>query len=586
VYVFRLGIFLSVLLLSFSSIQAQLPELENQRQHIQAEINEVLKLSDNSPDQTQIAFLLSLARNYYLLDDYLKAEKYYLQVIDQDICGPKDYKSLAISLLHNGKAQLAEDFKQAYVAESSASGFEDMWSVERKALSEYARIRETQLTNYKFIYGNMNTDGSTRLNIDNGPVSANIGCNSFINLAAIVLPVENFNNVGSLTDGPDENSYFYAYKNDAGYYGLYYISQKGEKWSKPKQVTPDEEANFTFPYYRDGTLFFSSDRAGGFGQYDIYRASWDGKYLNGIESLGATVNTDKNEILPSVIDGQFSFSSNGFPGQGGYDVYFSNWSFSKVSTLEYPYNSTDNEFLMIDRRTESAAVIKEKEGKSNVYLVEKYWNYDRVVKGSVQDEHGNFIDGAQVLLSKGDESSGRFTRTDLDGKFDLLITDTSVAWRVDILKQHYVNQHINLSLSTLGDNLLAVVLQHEKPVEPEPVFIVNSPSKNVIPAAPSDTLVNDQRDTALTSSDEIFSEVSNEGQYYIVYASAKTYNGAYAFWDEWKETFPDAEILENEELGIYRVGTYAGTTRQEAMRAYRKAKNIKSDAWILRPDQL
>ncbi len=584
-YVYRLCIAFGILLLSFSIVRAQLPELKTQRDQIQAEIKEVLKLSNNDPDQTQIAFLLSLARNYYLIDDYQKAEEYYLQVIDQDICGTKDYKALAVSLLQNGKTQLAQDFYQAYADEVRNSSFEQLWSTERQALSRYTRIRETKLTNYAFIYGNMNADGSTRLNIDNGPVSANIGCNSFINLAAIVLPVEHFNKVGSLTDGPTDDSYFYAYQNQEGYFGIYFINKKGDKWSKPRLITPEGESNYAFPYYREGKLYFSSDRTGGYGQYDLYAANWDGKYLNDIASLGNAINTDKNEILPSLIDGQFSFSSNGFPGRGGYDVYFANWTFDKISTLNYPYNSSDNEFLLIDNRAESAAVIKEKEGNSNVYLIEKYWNYDRIISGSVHDEHGNGIPDVLVTLAKGKETKGAFTTTDVDGLFNLLLSDTSDNWTVNAVKKHYVSQQIDLSLNTLGDNMLAVVLPHEKPVEPEPVFIVNSPSKNVIPAAPADTVLEDPQDTTVET-DEIFNEVSHVGQYYIVYASSKTYNGAYAFWDEWKETFPDAEILENEALGIYRVGTYAGTTRQEAMRAYRKAKNIKSDAWILRPDQL
>lgn len=70
------------------------------------------------------------------------------------------------------------------------------------------------------------------------------------------------------------------------------------------------------------TLYFASDRPGGFGGMDIYvskneNGSWQ-KPIN----LGPTVNTSGNEIFPFVSpSGNLFFSSNGHKGLGGLDIF-------------------------------------------------------------------------------------------------------------------------------------------------------------------------------------------------------------------------------------------------------------------------
>ncbi len=570
--------------LTIPLVNAQFPELKSQQEEVKNEIAEVLNLTNQNPDNSQTAFLLSLARNYYQLDDYRKAEKFYLQVIDQNICSPLDYKALALCLAQNDKKSLADEFYRIYAKEGQASSFNQLWLTSDKAVSKHSRTREKKLTNFEFIYGNLNPDGSTSLNIDHGTVTANVGCNSFINMSAITLPIAEFTSMGSFTNGAS-NHYFYSYKNANGKYGLYSVSVKNGNWSKTKKIVFDQEdANYVYPFFANGTLYFCSDRSGGFGKYDIYQAQWNGKSLENVTNLGAFINTDKNEILPSVVNGQFSFSSNGLPGHGGYDIYYSDWSFLLITSEKYPYNSKQNDFLIIDSRQESAAVIKEVGGKTNVYLIEKYYDYDLKLIGTVRDEDGKEVADARILIAKASGGNGHFTTTNLDGEFSITVPDTINDWRIEVIKSHFVSKQFQLSLSTLGNNPLVISIARVAAVEPETVFIVNSPSRYVIPSEP-ETEVDSTDGADNDEKDDIFNEVNHDGQYYIIYASSRSYKGAYKFWQEWAVSFPDSEILKNEEKGIYRVGTYAGMTKKEAMAAYRKAKHVKSDAWILRPDQ-
>ncbi|WP_116127921.1 carboxypeptidase regulatory-like domain-containing protein [Lewinella sp. IMCC34183] len=70
------------------------------------------------------------------------------------------------------------------------------------------------------------------------------------------------------------------------------------------------------------TIYFSSDRPGGFGGWDVYRATFDGQRWSEVpENVGRTVNSQGHEITPYFDGNSLFFSSNWHPGLGGYDVF-------------------------------------------------------------------------------------------------------------------------------------------------------------------------------------------------------------------------------------------------------------------------
>ena len=69
------------------------------------------------------------------------------------------------------------------------------------------------------------------------------------------------------------------------------------------------------------TLYYSSNRPGGFGGFDIWKSIWDGKEWSTPVNAGPMVNSGKDDISPSVSDGRLIFSSNGWTGLGGQDVF-------------------------------------------------------------------------------------------------------------------------------------------------------------------------------------------------------------------------------------------------------------------------
>ena len=99
------------------------------------------------------------------------------------------------------------------------------------------------------------------------------------------------------------------------------------------------------------TLYFSSNRPGGFGGTDLY---FSHKLPNGTwalaQNMGPNINTADDEDFPNIsIDGQtFYFSSNGHNSMGGYDIFVANFDstlgqWSGVKNFGYPINTPDDD---------------------------------------------------------------------------------------------------------------------------------------------------------------------------------------------------------------------------------------------------
>jgi len=129
------------------------------------------------------------------------------------------------------------------------------------------------------------------------------------------------------------------------------------KWSSEHEL--GEKVNFglhasTHPILAetaDGRdlLWFSSNRPGGFGGYDIWYAERqkDGKF-SAAKNAGKIINTSRDEISPffDEMTGTLFFSSSGLPSLGGLDVFYARFSdakFAEPKPLPKPLNSSYDE---------------------------------------------------------------------------------------------------------------------------------------------------------------------------------------------------------------------------------------------------
>lgn len=135
-------------------------------------------------------------------------------------------------------------------------------------------------------------------------------------------------------------------------FSMPYPIKKGEKVVE-LPFNNNEFSNAHPAFSADGnTLYFSSDRPGGFGGTDIYVVTRDN---NGMwsepKNLGGDINSRFDEKFPYLAnDGQLYFSSNALDGLGGLDVYktkFVNGKWSQPENLGFPINSNADDFTFV-----------------------------------------------------------------------------------------------------------------------------------------------------------------------------------------------------------------------------------------------
>jgi OmpA-OmpF porin, OOP family len=135
---------------------------------------------------------------------------------------------------------------------------------------------------------------------------------------------------------------------------LFESKKVGGEWSKPTNLGPlvnSAEWEGQPALSVDGrTLYFASSRKGGLGGYDLWVTKLDdmGKWTKA-QNLGNSINTKFDEISPFIHANNQTlyFSSNGYAGFGGYDVYNaykagSGWSSPR--NLGAPLNDFEDQF--------------------------------------------------------------------------------------------------------------------------------------------------------------------------------------------------------------------------------------------------
>lgn len=136
---------------------------------------------------------------------------------------------------------------------------------------------------------------------------------------------------------------------------LYYSVNIDGVWTKPANVgktinTPAWESQPCLS--ADGkTLFFVSDRVGGYGGRDIWFSK---KNINNTwsepENLGPQINTEKDDETPFLHpDGRTLYwRSNGRLGMGDFDIYTAKWNpvlqvWEEIRNLGFPINTENSE---------------------------------------------------------------------------------------------------------------------------------------------------------------------------------------------------------------------------------------------------
>lgn len=256
------------------------------------------------------------------------------------------------------------------------------------------------------------------------------------------------------------------------------------KWGKPQalKITADTLSSYAHPALSpDGKwLYFVSDMPGGYGGYDLWRASVVGGHGIGVvENLGPEINTPGNEMFPAFRpSGELYFSSDGRePNLGGLDLYRAkedtltkHW---EVAHLPYPMNSTGDDFGITfeglhNRGFFSSNRASAGRGWDKIYS----FSFPEIllsVKGWVYEQDGYELPEAVVYMV-GNDGTNMKIGVNLEGSFEQPLAPGGKYLFLATCRG-YLNYRAELTVDSLAQKEHQYVLQFPLPSISIPVLV-------------------------------------------------------------------------------------------------------------------
>ncbi|NJN27640.1 MAG: OmpA family protein [Cyclobacteriaceae bacterium] len=216
------------------------------------------------------------------------------------------------------------------------------------------------------------------------------------------LKIETQNNYGTAGISADGQEML-VFIGDRTSGSLYTITKEGETWSRPSPLSGNIQSKYlesTASMTPDNkTIYFASNRPGGYGGMDIYMSERksDGTWGSAV-NLGSKINTKANEDAPFIHPNKtlLFFTTDGHQGMGGNDIYKSEWingAWDEPRNMGYPINTTanDNYFTLIadGSRGYFSSDRKGGLGGQDIYVMDMPEDYETIpltlIKGRILD---------------------------------------------------------------------------------------------------------------------------------------------------------------------------------------------------------
>ncbi|MES2388096.1 MAG: OmpA family protein [Bacteroidota bacterium] len=219
-----------------------------------------------------------------------------------------------------------------------------------------------------------------------------------------------------------------------------YISRfKDGKWSDAEALTAvnSPSAWDACPSFSpDGkSLYFASNRPGGQGGIDIYRAQQDqnGRWSK-VTNMGEPINTTGDDMFPSISDdGKLYFSSDGHPGLGNLDLMVAardkDTKKVTVENLGVPINSSADDFGITFKNAVEGYFSSNRaggKGQDDIYYFKNTKDELKVVKFNLhgitkeREDDGTvkILSGTKVKLVDEKGTTVSEVESDAEGKFE------------------------------------------------------------------------------------------------------------------------------------------------------------------------
>ncbi len=237
---------------------------------------------------------------------------------------------------------------------------------------------------------------------------------------------------------------------------IYFSAFNDGKWSEPYNLmSPVNTSHWESQpsVSADGkTLYFSSNRPGGFGGKDIWYSTLnDRSQWTTPVNMGGKINTDGDEMSPFIhFDGKtLYFASDGHVGLGGFDIFVSRMNSDSTWTdpqnLGYPINTYNDEMgLVIESGGKKAyfSTIRDKAYGKDIYYFDLYESARPApvsyLKGQVYDkETGRLLRADYELINLSTNKISIKSSTDGYGNF-LICLPSGYNYGINVIKQGYL----------------------------------------------------------------------------------------------------------------------------------------------------
>lgn len=246
---------------------------------------------------------------------------------------------------------------------------------------------------------------------------------------------QNVNQVGGSLSADGNTLYFTQWDNLTGAVSssIHKSTRIGNGWSKPEPLNsiniPNSNNKHPFTSNDGHTLYFASDRVGGYGQFDIWYApiNNDGSVGNAVNA-GPYINSIADDEAPfyHASSNTLVFASNRTGGMGGFDLYKADGNIVKgwqsAENIGYPLNSSrdDRYFFAAENKTLFAEVIFSSDRGSSCCMDSYILNKDpkqQFISGVVRNKRSKLPLAGVELTWKEEDGAVRKVTTDETGTY-------------------------------------------------------------------------------------------------------------------------------------------------------------------------
>ncbi|MFB6257766.1 MAG: OmpA family protein [Flavobacteriales bacterium] len=298
------------------------------------------------------------------LERYKKAKKIYQEFADQNADDPRGYyyKEAANWALEHQKKNPAHKVKELGVETGGLSlgqfpyknGI--FYSKTRKVETENGEIRTADLVFAEKSNGSFGKAQELDGNINTRAIQGSPSLLEKENGKDTLYYTSNIENVSEINARKKED---YGIKEQDGVntniLRIMVAEKKDDReWERQQVLHFGFDKNLSHPHITSSgdSLFFISDEPGGQGKNDIYLVTKEDTGWGEAKNLGETVNTREHESQPFYRNGTLYFSSKGHFNYGGSDIFKCKWDPEKekwgsVENMGKPLNSPQDDYAFV-----------------------------------------------------------------------------------------------------------------------------------------------------------------------------------------------------------------------------------------------